>query len=122
MSDTVAVTTTIHDPLFYVCGDTWQLLGNLQDSAGNALDLTGAQSITWRLDDAAGVNRLTLTLGAGIALTGQPTTGQVLVKPSPTQTAALVPGVFTDSIRVVLADGSVTTQWEGTITASPAPA
>ncbi len=41
--------TPMHDPLTFMCGDTWEIEGTLTDEAGAALNLTGA-TITWKLD------------------------------------------------------------------------
>lgn len=109
--------TAIHDPLSFYCGDTWEIAGTLTDASGAPLDLTGA-ALQWKLDDPTGaINALTLALGSGITITGLATAGTVLIEPTAVQTAALAAGVYRDQVRVTLADGTVTTQWVGSITA-----
>jgi hypothetical protein len=110
---------TTHDPIDFVCGDTWALNGLLQDAAGAAINLVGA-TMTWKLDDLLGVNKLTLSLGSGITVTDFPTAA-VLIKATPTQTVALLPGSYQDWLRVTLADGTVFTEWTGIIRAAPNP-
>jgi|SRR5690348_3089022 len=110
---------SIVHPLFTLrCGDTWAFSGPLQDSSGNALALTGA-TIVWKLDSLDGkTNYITLTLGSGIEVTNS-TTATVLYEATPTQTSALTPGTYYDSLRVTLQDGESYTMVEGMINALP---
>lgn len=111
---------TTHDPIDFVCGDTWALNGLLQDANGAALNLIGA-TMTWKIDNVlGGSNILTLSLGAGITVTDVPT-ASILVKATPVQTLAIPPGTYQDWLRITLADGTVFTEWTGIIRAAPNP-
>lgn len=112
--------TTIHDPLDYICGDTWELTGPLQDADCDSLDLTGA-AVAWRLDSIdAGTNYIALALGSGIVITDMPS-ATILVTVPASSTAALAAGNYRDSLRVTLADGTVFTEWSGIIRAAANP-
>jgi hypothetical protein len=112
--------TTTHDPLDFICGDSWPLAGPLEDADCNPLVLVGA-SISWRLDSIDGLtNYLALSVGSGIQIVSN-TTAMILVTVSAAQTANLAPGNYKDSLRVTLADGSVFTEWTGYIRAAANP-
>jgi hypothetical protein len=115
--------TTTHDPINFICGDTWQLTGPLQDASGNALNLTGA-TITWKLDGQDGLaNLLTLdNAGSGGVSVVNPSTATILVNVSKVQSAALQAGTYKDWLRVTLADGTQLTEWTGIIKATAQPA
>jgi hypothetical protein len=113
--------TTVHDPLDFFCGDSWEFPGILQDETGVALPLVGA-SITWRLDSVdAAINYLALSLGNGISVLNA-TTGAILVTVSPAQSGNITPGTYKDFLRVTLAEGDVFTEWTGIIRAAANPA
>lgn len=114
--------STIH-PLFVVrAGDTWEFTGPLDDNSGNALPMTGA-SVTWKLDSLDGTkNYLTLSLGLGISLANN---NIVTYEPTSTQTAAIAPGTYYDTLSVTLSaanGGGTFTCIEGLINVLPEPA
>jgi hypothetical protein len=103
---------TVHPPQQFYSGDTWEIHASCADGDGNALDLEFA-ALTWRLDDL-----LTLSLGDGIALientSGDLVKGVCLITVTPTQSTALAPGFYNDSL-VVETGGKVLTQFQGRI-------
>lgn len=110
--------SAIHSLMAFRCGDNWVFSGPLNDANGNPLPLTNA-TITWKLDSLDGKTTfITLSLNAGILITNL-TTASVLYGPSATQTSALIPGTYYDSLHVVLADGETYTVVEGIINALP---
>ena len=112
--------TAVHDPQFFVCGDTWEMTGPLQDANGVPFNLAGA-SISWKLDSIDGAtNFLSLAVGSGIQVLDL-TSATVLVTVSATQSESLTPGTYRDSLRVTLADGAKFTEWVGAITATVDP-
>jgi len=119
--------TTVHDPLPFICGDTWKIAGPLTDEVtGLPLSLTGAR-LQWLLDgvDVYGnpVRLIELDNGTngGVVITDMPS-ASILVTVPKAQTLALSPGgLLTDYLRVTLLDGSLLTCWTGVIRAAPAP-
>ena len=99
-----------HEPFERFAGDTWKFQADLNDDSGEDLDLTEAL-----MSNGSCMTRhlvwwcVTLTLGDGLTVSGDPTEGKVLIIVSPEQ-SALAPGTYYDIIRVTLASGIVTTQ------------
>ena len=108
-----------HEPFERYPGDTWKLEASLHDDTGAPLDLTGAQ-ITWTVREAfSGDLVLTLTIGDGITISGDPAEGKAVIIVSPESSVAIAPGNYVDMVRVTLASGIVTTQATGAITVLP---
>lgn len=86
------------------------------DTAGAAIDLTGA-TVKMEVKDASGTVVLTLeTGGSGIVLS-DPTNGQMTVSPEAVGTSGLsLDVVLSYDVKVTLADSSVTPWVKGTIT------
>jgi hypothetical protein len=108
---------TTHAPQQFYSGDTWEIHASCSDGDGNLIDLEFA-ALTWRLADQAGAVLLTLTVGDGIALvestSGDLVKGVCLITVTPTQSAEIEPGFYSDSL-VVETGGKVLTQFSGRI-------
>jgi len=111
----------IHPPQTLRCGDTWEFSGPLTDNSGNPLTLAGA-TLTWKIDSLdQSENFLTVVSGFGITVTNF-TTATIQYLATATQTAAIPPGTYYDTMHVLLADGVTGfTVIEGIINASPIP-
>lgn len=110
--------SVVHNLMVFRCGDNWSFSGPLNDANGNPLSLTNA-TITWKLESLDGkTTYITLSLGSGITITNA-ATATVLYGPNSTQTAALTPGTYYDSLHVVLSDGETYTVVEGLVNALP---
>lgn len=115
---------TVHDPIDFICGDSWEETGPLQDVNGLPLSLAGA-TVVWKLDFTDPVtlittNALSLALGSGITVLDAPS-ATILVKVSAAQSAPLKPGLYVDWLQVTLSDGTVLTEWTGSIRAAAGP-
>lgn len=111
---------TVHDPIDFVCGDSWDLTGPLNDAAGLPMPMVGA-SVLWILERPDGTNVLTCSLTAGISILNV-ALATILIRVTPQQSAIIPPGNYRDWLRITLADGRVFTEWTGTIRAAPNPA
>jgi len=100
-------------------GETWRLDPTMHDSCGAVLDISAA-AVKWRLA-LNGVTLIQLTIGAGIVLVGDGTTGECTITLTPAQQASLniVAGFYQHECQVVLADGTVTDQFYGYLQATP---
>ena len=108
-----------HEPFERFAADTWKFEASLHADDGGPLDLTGAE-IEWTVREAlSGALVLTLTLGDGITIAGDPAEGEAIILVSPERTAALAAGDYIDTIRVTFASGLVTTQATGAIAVLP---
>jgi hypothetical protein len=98
--------TTDHDDTNFVAGDDWRIGGTLLDRDGNPLDLTNA-SIAWTLLDPSGAP---VKANAIITVLDPPTAGMVNIKLTAATTAALVPGRYTEALRITRAGTTSTFQ------------
>jgi len=114
---------TVHPPQQFYAGDTWPISAVCTDGDGATLDLSAAE-VEWVLNDIAadgvsdGVNKLTLSVGAGIALventSGDLVPGLILITVTPSQSAPLPVGFYRDQLQVSIG-GQVFTQFRGRI-------
>ena len=113
---------TIHPPQQFYAGDTWEISAACTDSYDEPLDLTTAD-VEWLLnefaaDGSAGPNKLTLSVGNGIALvenvSGDLVPGLILITVTPVQSAPIVRGFYLDQLTVTLG-GKVFVQFRGRI-------
>ena len=111
--------TVTHEPFSLYPGDTWKFEASLHDDNDAPLDLTNAE-ITWTVREAlSGDLVLTLTIGDGITIAGDPIEGKAVIIVSPERTGAIAAGNYVDMVRVTLASGIVTTQATGAIAVAP---
>jgi hypothetical protein len=111
---------TTHESIEVVCGDTWEINGLITDEDGVPMSLSGV-GINWKLDTMDGdANLLDLSVGSGITLV-DPNNGVILITVSKTASAALVPGIYYDWLRITLVDGTAYTEWTGVIQAIKNP-
>lgn len=114
---------TVHPPQQFYAGDTWEISAECNDAAGDPVDLSAA-TVEWLLNSIAadnvsdGVNKLTLSVGAGIALventSGDLVPGLVLISVTASQSAPLPVGFYRDQLTVSIG-GKVFTQFRGRI-------
>ncbi len=116
ITPTVGDGISIHDPLVFVQGDTWEVEFDCLDLDNTPLDLYAAQSIVWKLDTAdRSRNVLTRTLADGAITITDANGGKLLLQVSPADTIGLPLGYFYDAITVTTWNGWVTTQSQGRI-------
>jgi hypothetical protein len=119
------MTTITHDPIDFVCGDTWKITLPDVASDGAPLDLNGA-TVAWRLDSIDGSkNFLSLendTNGGIQTFLDTNGHGDILVTVPKAETLTLAPGSYVDWLRVTLTDGTTLTVWTGAIRAAANPA
>lgn len=109
-----------HEPFDFVAADTWKISASLHGEDGAPLDLTDA-TIEWFLRDAkTGELKLTLTVGDGITVDGDPTEGNCTIIVAAEDTSVST-GSYYDLIRVTLPSDFVTTQAMGQITVIDRP-
>ena len=108
--------TTFHVPENFKQGDTWEIEGRLAYADGTPFDLGAGCSIGWIMEDAAGNQILSLTLGNGITVL-DPAAGRCLITVAPVQSATVAVGSYTDQLQATDPAGYVSTQWQGTINA-----
>jgi hypothetical protein len=104
--------------LALVGGDDWSIAATLLDDAGDPHDLTGAQ-ILWTLTDASGQRFIepadcTVTLVDAV-------TGKCLIEVAAAKTTTVRAGRFTQSFRIVGADGSSITPLMGLVSVATDP-
>ena len=110
---------TAHNPFKFFLGDTWLIEFTCLDEDGVALDITTADVLEWKLDDAANtINYFTYTLGSGVDIIDGPH-GICMVTVQPAESAALNAAQYRDQFRLTL-DGIVNVQCFGIINAIPA--
>ena len=98
-------------------GETWRIELTAHDSCGNVLPITGCQ-VQWRL--ALDSNVLdTLTVGDGITIVGDGSTGKAMITLTPADQAALdiQPAFYEHECQVILVDGTRTDQFAGVLQA-----
>ena len=105
--------TQTHPQFLLYLGDTWTFDAALHDINGGALDLTGAD-IEWNLRDPQKTIVAALGVGDGIEVTNA-LGGLCRITVPSARTAALAEATYSDEIRVILADGEVSTQAVGFI-------
>jgi hypothetical protein len=122
--------TAIHPLWSFGRGDTFPISACLTDANGEALDLSGAQNIEWKLETAPAwpadphcdpptpTVALDLTIGNGVAVANE-TEGEITITVTAAQSSALAPGRYRDQLRVTTAEGIVSTQWVGFIDVKP---
>lgn len=98
-------------------GETWRIELTAHDSCANVLPITGCQ-VKWRLA-LDGVEIDTLTVGDGIVIVGDGSTGKALITLTPADQAALdiQPAFYEHECQVILTDGTRTDQFAGTLQA-----
>jgi hypothetical protein len=114
--------TQIHPSQGFKVGDTWEIQGNLYYADGTPFDLGVGCSILWVMQDSNGAlfPSSPLSLNAGITIL-DPLNGICLVTLTPTQSAAIPVGSYTDQLQATDPTGYVSTQWEGPINAYASP-
>jgi hypothetical protein len=109
---------TLHPPQQFYAGDDWVIAASCSDGDGNPIDLTVAE-LTWRLNDADGINRLELSEGNGIVLienvSGDLIIGECMIQVSSTRTVGLVPAFYSDELTIIDGNRRVFTQFAGRI-------
>lgn len=115
--------TATHTTFLLYAGDTWIIDAALHDTAGAALDLTGA-AVDWRLRAGTAV-KAALNLEDGITITDA-AKGLCRITLPAARSVTLAEGNYRDETQVTLADGTVCTQAVGAIVVvkagNPAPA
>jgi hypothetical protein len=106
--------TQIHRPQDFKVGDTWEIQGNLAYADGTPFDLGPGCNLQWAIQNSAGAITLELELGNGITIL-DPVNGICLITVTPTQSAAIPVGSYTDQLQATDPTGYVSTQWEGPI-------
>lgn len=103
--------------LEFSLGETWEIELDCKDAAGAALDLDGGD-VKWRVCSKT-EKLLDLASGSGVTIDADPTTGRATLTVTPEmQTAGnLTAGTFDHEARAILADGSVSEQAYGVLTA-----
>ena len=105
--------TQTHLQFLLYLGDTWTFDAALHDIDGGVLDLTGAD-IEWNLRDPQKTIVAALSVGDGIEVTNA-LGGLCRITVPSARTAALAEATYSDEIRVIVADGEVSTQAVGFI-------
>lgn len=100
-------------------GETWRIDATMHDSCGAVLSIAGA-AITWALA-LNGAIVTELTVGHGIAIVGDGSTGEAIITLTPAQqlTLGIVPTYYSHECHVTLPDGTVTDQFAGNLQALP---
>ena len=98
--------TTDHEDTNFVAGDDWHIGGSLLDRNGDPLDLTNA-SIAWTLLDPNGAP---VKANAIITVLDPPTAGMVNIKLTAATTGTLLPGRYTEALRITRAGTTSTLQ------------
>jgi len=93
-------------------GDAWTIAGTLLDTNGAALDLTSA-TLEWTLIDMNG-NLAIPDDSATITIQTPPTAGLISITVPSAITEGLLPGRYTDALRVTIS-GNPDTIWTGSI-------
>lgn len=101
-------------------GETWRIELTAHDSCGEILPLPGGTAVKWRLALDGEVLE-ELTVGDGIVIVGDGSTGQALITLTPADQAALElePAFYQHECQVILADGTKTDQFAGVVQALP---
>lgn len=99
-------------------GETWRIDATMHDSCDAVLPIPSPVQVKWRLA-LDGVEVTTLTLGSGIVLVGDGSTGECLITLTPAAQASLgiIATFYTHECQVILADGTVTDQFAGNVQA-----
>lgn len=108
----------LHDPWSFFAGDTWNLLGELHYADGTPFNIGPGATLTWELKDKFGSVILDLSLAAGGITVVDPLDtppSECLITVTPTQSAAIPPGIYQDQLRATDPSGTVSTQMRGTI-------
>jgi hypothetical protein len=108
--------TTFHPPENFKQGDTWEIQGNLHYADGTPFNLGDGCTIGWIMEDSAGTQVLSLTLGSGITVLDA-AAGTCLITVPPSLSANVGVGTYTDQLQAIDPAGYVSTQWQGTINA-----
>ena len=101
-------------------GETWNIDATMHDSCGAVLSIVSPAQVKWRLAlDGTVIKEL--TLGAGIVLVGDGSTGECLITLTPADQLALgiVPTYYSHECQVILPGGAVTDQFAGNLQALP---
>lgn len=110
--------TTWHSTYELIGGDDWLIPATLLDEAGIPIDLTGSQ-ILWTLTDDAGQRYVeaadyTVTTPDAVA-------GKCQIEVLAAKTTTIRAGRFTDSFRIVAADGASITPLMGLVQVAADP-
>jgi len=92
-------------------GDSLTINIAVTDSSGNAVDLSDAQASEYGIFDGAGMQLVSKSIGAGVAIAAN----VVTVTLDPADTASLAPGLYTHELEVIDALDAVHTVYQGDI-------
>jgi hypothetical protein len=94
-------------------GENWTIDATMHDSAGNVLNLAGT-TVKWRLA-LNGTLVTELSIGNGITLVNGGMLGECLITLTPAQQTSLsiLQGLYRHEAQVILADGTISDQFEG---------
>src|ERR1700721_2061000 len=105
----------LHELLAFYVGDTWDIDFCCFYRDGTPFNLGAGAAAVWTLTDPTGNVVFTQTIANGGFNVVDGPNGKGLVSLSPTQTAPLVPGRYTDRLRCTDPSGFVSTQVVGSI-------
>jgi hypothetical protein len=107
-----SVDLTVHEPMEFLAGDSWQIYGPLLDNSDAPIPLAGV-SISWKLDSVdEQQNFVTLALGDGITIVDA-ARAAIQVSVPTGMTEGLSPGSYRDALRITLPIGDQLTMWSG---------
>jgi len=92
-------------------GDNLTLVIAVTDSAGESADVSDAQSSEYGIFDLEGTQYVSKRLGFGVEIA----TNVVTVTLIPEDTLDLAPGLYTQELEIIDADGAVHTVYQGEI-------
>lgn len=110
--------TVVHEPYPGRRGDTWQIEGLLYYFDGTPFNLGNGATVNWIVKDGSsepdgGNVLLSLSLGNGITVIDE--AGKILIRVTPTQSAAFALGEYPDQLRAVDPSGFTAIEWVGTV-------
>ena len=100
-------------------GESWIIDATMHDSCNEVLSIVGA-AVQWRLA-LNSVTIVTLSIGDGITLVGDGSTGECIIRLSPAaqEELGIEPNFYLHECQVTLPDGTVTDQFAGNLEAQP---
>lgn len=107
---------SVETNLTFVLGETWEVDFDLNDDAGEDLDLT-AGSVAFRLS-RRGVLQFELTSSGDDVVVESPSNGRGTITVPPEEQEGIFAAVYSYEVRVTLFGGVVTTQNTGSVTVS----
>jgi hypothetical protein len=111
---------TLHDDIELICGDEWQIAGQLLQEDGSPLNLEPTVQINWALLDPDGKHVLELATHTEIERIDPVSSGKVLITIDEALTRTFRPGRYTNAIRAAIG-GAPATLWRGIILAGADP-